>query len=273
MQPRRLCKNHTHTKKKPPKQQLTNIILGIFQQTQQVPVDLKREKAWDVARPLQPDTSCFINSFIELKKHRFIHTIITTTIFSQDTALTLLTHRWWWGEGGRERRRGRETVWWRKRKSESLPCELPAKLQGRSETENNQIFHWLPSVEQWTDMSLWAIWNQCYKFLARTAWMKTGKGSVWATHYTASSNNTHMDKHTHMCTQTHTHVCTQRHTRVHTKKDTHIETRQTQTEMLTKRLVNQSVDHPTWMSLCWLRGRPERKSWRNWLQGTRDINR
>ena len=91
--------------------------------------------------------------------------------------------------------------------------------------------------------------------------------------------HTHGQTHTHVCTQTHahththTHVCTQRHTRVHTKKDTHIETRQTQTEMLTKRLVNQGVDHPTWMSLCWLRGRPERKSWRNWLQGTRDINR
>ena len=163
-------------------------------------------------------------------------------------------------------------------------CKASGEIWNRKQS-NQQIFHWLPSVEQLTDMSLSAIWNQRYKFLARTAWMKTGKGSVWATHYTASSNSTHMDKHTHTCahkdmhTHIHTHVCTQRHAHTHThtcvytKKDTHIETRQTQREMLTKRLVTQGVDHPTWMSLCWLRGRPERKSWRNWLQGTRDINR
>ena len=231
MQPRRLCKNHTHTQKKPPKQ-LTNIILGIFQQTQQVPVDLKREKAWDVARPLQPDTSCFINSFIELKKHRFIHTIITTTIFfSQDTALTLLTHRWWWwGEGGQGEEEGPRNCVVKKKKKRELTlwttCKASGEICNRKQS-NQQIFHWLPSVEQRTDMSLSAIWNQCYKFLARTAIMKTGKGSVWATHYTASSNNTHMDKHTHTCahkhmhTHIHTHMCTHKDTHVFTQRKIH----------------------------------------------------
>ena len=50
--------------------------------------------------------------------------------------------------------------------------------------------------------------------------MKTGKGSVWATHYTASSNNTHMDKHTHTCA--HKHMHTHIHTHMCAHKDTHM---------------------------------------------------